>query len=89
VVIVSSIYFIGNTLNGSTIMTKTRVGDLIRLDPEYSGGMDDLAVVLSIEESMQTVPRELTIHVQGVDGGLAIVYEDEVEVISEVLHKQG
>ncbi len=62
---------------------------MIRLDPEYSGGMDDLAVVLSIEESMQTVPRELTIHVQGVDGGLAIVYEDEVEVINEVLCKQG
>jgi hypothetical protein len=89
VAIASSIYFIGSTLNGSMIMAKTRIGDLIRLDPEYHGGMDDLAVVLSIEESMQTVPRELTIHVQGVDGGLDRVYEDEVEVVSEVLHKQG
>ena len=67
----------------------TQLGDLIRLAPEYHGGINDLAVVLSIDESIATVPRELTIHVQGVDGGLDRVYEDEVEVISEVLHKQG
>jgi hypothetical protein len=67
----------------------TKIGDLIRLDPEHHGGIDSLAVVLCINESMATVPRELTIHIQGVDGGLDRVYEDEVEVVSEVLHKQG
>jgi len=63
------------------------IGDLIRLNPEYHGGADDLAVVIRIEESMATVPRELTIHIQGIDGGLDRVYEDEVEVISEILYK--
>jgi hypothetical protein len=63
------------------------VGDLIRLDPEHHGGVDGLAVVIGIEESMATVPRELTIHIQGVDGGLDRVYEDEVEVMNEVLYK--
>ena len=65
----------------------TMIGDLIRLNPEYHGGADDLAVVIRIEESMATVPRELTIHIQGIDGGLDRVYEDEVEVISEILYK--
>ena len=46
----------------------TKIGDLIRLDPEHHGGIDSLAVVLCINESMATVPRELTIHIQGVDG---------------------
>ena len=63
------------------------IGDLIRLNPEYHGGADDLAVVIRIEESMATVPRELTIHIQGIDGGLDRVYEDEVEVINEILYK--
>ena len=65
------------------------IGDLIRLNPEYHGGVDDLAVVIDIDESMETVPRELRIHIQGIGGGLDRVYEDEVEVVSEVLHKQG
>ena len=64
------------------------IGDLIRLNPEHHGGLDNLALVVGYEESTyDTVPRELTIHIQGVEGRLAKVYEDEVEVINEVLYQ--
>ena len=68
-------------------MSNIKIGDLIRLNPEYHGGLDDLAVVIEIFN--ETVPKELAVCIQGFNIEMDMIYEDEVEVISEVLHKQG
>ena len=62
-----------------------RVGDLVRLNPEHHGGMDNLVLVIEVHDNM--LPHELIVRMQGFDGEIS-VYEDEVEVVSEILHKQ-
>ena len=63
-----------------------KVGDLVRLNPEHHGGMDNLVLVVEVRDDV--LPHELIVRMQGYNGEISI-YEDEVEVISEVLHKQG
>ncbi len=67
-------------------MSNIKVGDLIRLNPEYHGGLDDLAVVVKVFDDR--LPNELVVRVQGYDVEMDMIYEDEVEVVSEVLYKQ-
>ena len=60
-----------------------KVGDLVRLSPENHGGMDNLVLVIEVRDDV--LPHELVVRMQGYDGEIS-VYEDEVEVVSEVLY---
>ena len=60
-----------------------KVGDLVRLSPENHGGMDNLVLVIEVRDDV--LPHELIVRMQGYDGEIS-VYEDEVEVVSEVLY---